>query len=497
MPVAVQPSGVFVVYTGGTIGSLPKDKRDPLSPLVPARLEEVMAGLPSYADDSRILLNDQWIRLGTYSWPEPIDSSNVTMDDWKAMAELIKAHYDKYEGFVILHGTDTLAYTASALAFMLENLAKPVVLTGSQLPIGRARSDAVQNLVTSIEIAAARSLGRPVIPEVGVFFRDELYRGCRTTKLSASSFDAFHSPNCEPLARAGEHIVTGRLHASAERRTHRLRVVSDLEPNIASIDIFPGMSAELLRHMLATEDLKGVVLRTFGTGNAPTRPDFLAAIHSAIRSGKLIVDVTQCHSGEVELGLYDSSAGLLSRGVVSGLDMTTEAAIAKMSVVLGRQKDLAVAADLMQINLKGEQRQSIFHLHFGEGRLEEGGVRTVEVRRPMTEGQLRYSSRLLDKAVLRILSLTGPGQAGTRLKFRVFIDDPEADAATPVENNPHYLGLVDKPAHAGAEPEHAFLMVTDQARAHIDNSHVNTLTLVNLGGACAWSAANLALFTNT
>ncbi|HVP38142.1 MAG TPA: asparaginase domain-containing protein, partial [Candidatus Saccharimonadales bacterium] len=445
MPGTGPSEGVLVVYTGGTIGSLPKDPRDPLSPLVPARLEEVMARLPGYfADTSRMLISDHWIRLGTYSWPEPLDSSNVAMDDWKAMAELIRARYDEYEGFVILHGTDTLAYTASVLAFMLENLAKPVVLTGSQLPIGRARSDAVQNLVTAVQIAAARSLGRTVVPEVCVFFRDELYRGCRTTKLSASSFNAFHSPNCEPLARAGEHIAVRPPDVPAAERPHRLRVVTDLEPHIAAIDIFPGMSAELLQHMLAVEDLKGVVLRTFGTGNAPTRPDFLDAIGSAIARGKLIVDVTQCHAGEVELGLYDSSAGLLARGVVSGLDMTTEAAIAKMSVVLGRERDLGVAADLMQLNLKGEQRQSIFHLHFGGGRVAAGGACALPVRRPMTEAERHYDPRLLDRAVLRILNLTGPGAPGTRLRLRAFLDDPQAGPATSTERNPRFLGLVDK-----------------------------------------------------
>jgi len=305
--------GVCIIYTGGTIGSAPKDDDDPLSPLVPRKLDEIIDQLPFYDKrEHRIFIGGQWIRLGTHSWENPIDSSNIQLKDWQDMARVIQRYYDEYEGFVILHGTDTLAYTASALAFMLENLSKPVIVTGAQLPIGRTRSDAVQNIVTSVEIAAARSLGARAIPEVTVFFRDELYRGCRTTKLSASSFSAFYSPNCPPLAKAGEYIVP----VSESRRAGAagpLRIAENLESNIASIDIFPGMNPVLLKNLLATDHLRGVALQTFGVGNAPTTKEFLATIKAALDAGKIIVNITQCREGEVELGLYDVSAGLLSR----------------------------------------------------------------------------------------------------------------------------------------------------------------------------------------
>lgn len=353
--------GVLIIYTGGTLGSLPQDPGDPLSPLVPAPLDAVMELLPHYDTmDRKLPINGHKLRIGTFSWDTPLDSSNIESRDWIQMARVIREHYSDYEGFVVLHGTDTLAYTASALAFILTNLAKPVVITGSQRPIGQIRSDAVQNLVTAIEIAGAGSLGGTVVPEVTVFFRDELYRGCRTTKLSASSYSAFNSPNFPPLGSAGEHVVINET-VVGEASPHALHLTESYEESIASMDIFPGMSPVLLNHMLSSEGLRGIVLQTFGTGNAPSTPEFLDAIGRAVDAGKLIVDITQCRSGEVELGVYEVSAGLLSRGVIGGMDMTPEAALTKLGVILGAESDAKIAADRMQLNLRGEQRQSVFH----------------------------------------------------------------------------------------------------------------------------------------
>ncbi len=359
---------VLLIYTGGTIGCLPRDADDPRSPLVPASLDQVMAMVPHYDAIARSLrLGEIQVPLETISWTPPIDSSQMTFEHWIQLAREIESRYEQHVGFVVLHGTDTLAFTASALAFMLDGLDKPVVLTGSQLPIGQTRSDAVQNLVTSVEIAAASLLGETVVPEVCVFFRDSLLRGCRTTKVSASSFGAFASPNCPPLGAAGELIT---LDAPRLRRPGKKLVVHDhLESRIAILDVFPGMSPALLDALLSSGDLRGVVLKTFGTGNVPATLDFLSAIERAAERGIVILDVTQCLSGEVALGLYEASAGLLALGVVGGMDLTPEAALAKLAFVLGQEPNARIAADLVQLDWRGEQQASRLLVHFGAGAL--------------------------------------------------------------------------------------------------------------------------------
>jgi L-asparaginase len=487
--------GVLLIYTGGTLGSLPEDPRDPLSPLVPAPLDKVMEMLPLYDPLAKqLLLGEETIRLETYSWPEPVDSSNITPRDWEDMAAVIRSNYDEYEGFVILHGTDTLAYTASALTFILANVDRPIVLTGSQLPIGQLRSDAVQNLVTSIEIAAAASLGGTVIPEVSVFFRDRLYRGCRVTKFNATSYDAFGSPNFPELATAGERILVNEA-VLAEPSPYALRVSESLEDQIACMTIFPGMSPDLLRSMLNAEGLRGIVLQTFGTGNAPSTPEFLDVIEAAVKSGRIIVDITQCPAGEVELGLYEVSAGLLARGVISGMDMTPEAALAKLAVVLGEEPDLEVAADRMQLNLRGEQRRSVFNLHFGPGKVNGDGVAVLTQARHMVDGAERYRPEALERAVLRVTGLSVPGEESGRIEFKAFVDLPEAGGDSSAAE-PHFLGAASKQWAEEQEKQNVFFEVTEQARAFVDNRHESTISIVSSSGApLAWERLDMALFS--
>lgn len=337
-------SSILIIYTGGTIGM----KTDAATgALVPFDFSGIYEEFPS--------LKRLNVDIDVHTMSPVIDSSNVAPENWVTLARLIRDNYDRYDGFVVLHGTDTMSYTSSALSFMLENLAKPVVFTGSQIPIGVLRTDGRENLITAIEIAGARIDGRPEVPEVSLYFQNRLFRANRTTKRSAEALSAFRSYNYPPLAEVGVNIA---YNLPAIRRPERyddpLRIATQLSGGIELIKLFPGLDERMLQAMLSAPGLRAVVLETFGAGNAPTSEWFIRALEEAIARGVLILNITQCGGGMVSMELYETGLRLQSIGVLSGYDMTSEAAVTKLMYVLGLGLDAEATRDLLRRPLRGE-----------------------------------------------------------------------------------------------------------------------------------------------
>ena len=316
----------MVIYTGGTIGMIRNPETGGLEAYNFEHLQKHVPELKEFDYD-----------IHSYQFKPPIDSSDMRPELWARLVELIAGNYDDNDGFVILHGTDTMAYTASALSFMLENLAKPVVLTGSQLPIGHLRTDGKENLINAIELAAAcDEKGRPRVPEVTVCFGQKLYRGNRVTKCNAENFNAFTSYNCPPLAETGINIhfddkIIRKPQNCAPLITHTVT-----DESVIAITLFPGIRPDIIEHVLNYPDIHAVVLRTFGSGNAPRVSWLCDAISKATAKGKVVVNITQCQRGTVEMNIYETGQQLLLAGVVSGSDMTVECAITKLMVLLGQ-----------------------------------------------------------------------------------------------------------------------------------------------------------------
>jgi len=334
---------VLLIYTGGTIGMVQDPTSGAWSPFDFTSLLETMPSLRKLNVD-----------VGTHSFSKIIDSSDMSPEYWIKIAKVIEENYKNYDGFVVLHGTDTMSYTASALSFMLEGLEKPVILTGSQLPIGVLRSDGKDNLINALEIAGHKESGKALVPEVCICFENKLYRGNRTTKLNAEDFHAFYSGNHPPLAEVGIRVKYNRHAILQQTESRGLLVHEKLDDRVAILKIYPGISQKIVENILAIEGLQGLILETYGSGNAPSVPWLKDALKRAIDNGLIVLNITQCKAGKVEMGKYQSSIELLKAGVISGADMTTESAVTKLMVLLGSITPKSKVTELLETSLCGE-----------------------------------------------------------------------------------------------------------------------------------------------
>jgi len=332
---------ILIIYTGGTIGMV----NDPLTgALIPFDFKQIRQNVPELAR-----LNYE---LDVHSFDPILDSSNMNPEIWAELAAIIERTYEDYDGFVILHGSDTMAYTASALSFMLKNLGKPVVLTGSQLPIGEIRTDAKENLITALEIVATKNNGLAMVPEVCIYFDYQLFRGNRSIKYNSEKFEAFRSPNYHILAEAGVNLsfYGNYIH---HQPTEPLRVQSNFNPNIGVLKLYPGITPQAVQ-AITRSSVDAIILETFGSGNTTTAKWFIDSLQEALDQQKLIIDISQCQGGSVELGKYETSKKLQQMGIISGFDMTFEATTTKLMYLMGQGLDNAQIAALMEQSLRGE-----------------------------------------------------------------------------------------------------------------------------------------------
>jgi L-asparaginase len=333
---------ILIIYTGGTIGMM----SDPLTRVLrPINFEQIMDNVPE--------LDKLNCRLKVHSFEDIIDSSNMNPAIWSQIAGLIEANYDEVDGFVILHGSDTMSFTASVLSFMLENLGKPVIFTGSQLPISAVRTDAKENLMTSIEIARAKKNDRSRVPEVCIYFDYKLFRGNRSFKYNSSKFEAFRSPNYPVLAESGVHLRFSANDIRHPKEDEPLIVHKNLASDVAVLKLYPGISPKVVENIL-NADVRGIVMEAFGAGNTTTDQWFIDLLKDAIDNGKVILDISQCKVGTVELGRYETSRQLKDIGVANGYDMTYESAVTKMMYLWGQHNDPKIVKELLETDLRGE-----------------------------------------------------------------------------------------------------------------------------------------------
>jgi L-asparaginase len=338
----MKPS-ILIIYTGGTIGMVQKPEDGSLAPVNFDQLSQEIPQLLKFGYE-----------ISSVSFEPPLDSSNITPEIWGKIGRIIHENYSKFDGFVVLHGTDTMSYSASALSFMFQNLSKPVVFTGSQLPIGTLRTDGKENLLTAIEIAAAMRNGKPIVPEVCIYFNSFLFRANRTSKIDSQQFRAFDSKNYPPLAKAGVDISYFEDRIRKPVDPVSFSVIDTLDTHVVILKIFPGINHSIFKAISGIEGLRGIVLESFGSGNVPNLPWFNHCIEKAVEKGIIVLNISQCAGGSVTLGHYETSVSLLNAGVVSGYDMTTEAAITKLMYLLGQGFSYEEVKENLNLDLRGE-----------------------------------------------------------------------------------------------------------------------------------------------
>lgn len=334
---------ILLIYTGGTIGMVKDFKTGALKTF---NFDKLLKHIPE--------INHLNCTIDSISFVEPIDSSNMNLEQYYILSDIIESNYNNFDGFVVLHGSDTMSFTASAMSFMFENLSKPIIFTGSQLPIGDLRTDAKENLITSIEIASTYENEEPVIKEVCLYFEYKLYRANRTTKINAEHFEAFSSPNFPQLAQSGVHLKFHKRLLLKNSKNEALVVRKKFDNNIAVLKLFPGITENVVKSVLAIPSLRGLVLETYGSGNAPSEKWFVKLLKEATNKGLHIVNVTQCAGGNVIMGQYETSVQLEKIGIISGNDITTESAIAKLMYLLGQNINKNEFKAIFETPLRGE-----------------------------------------------------------------------------------------------------------------------------------------------
>jgi L-asparaginase len=488
--------GVLVIYTGGTIGSMRKDPKDPDSPQVVIDWEKYYELTPQIKEDYL------GFRVEGHNFGN-LDSCNIGPNEWKKMTDVIKKNYEDYEGFVILHGTDTMIYTASALSFMLKNLSKPVIITGAQLAyLFNVRNDGFQNMITALMLANPKISKIPVIPEVCIYFNNKLLRGNRCRKLNASGFDAYQSPNYAPLGVAGESIQVEERLIRKVKPNLTFNTKTRMETNVVAINFFPGIQdGDILKNILEDKKLKGVVLMAYGAGNIPTMPKVLSLIKEVTDRGVVVLDVTQCGGGKVELGMYETSAFLLDVGVVSGVDITPEAALTKLMVMLADEDmeshEVALKA---QQDIAGEQSLSIFITEFkSENNFVDTGKPRKRIPAANIEGNWDNPDEI-DRIMLRFRNgkIQAPKNEGyekdTFVKIKLFLDLSTDDISKDKldESSPNYLGAFRKIPNE--KPTILFFNITEKAKQILGKRASFTVVLDSEEGSFSWDSAELAIF---